>query len=174
MKKYIILTAAFMLCLCDIQAQQSNAVSASIASKFSKQFSGAERIEWNEAGKVCYAMFQFENQTWLAYYDQEENLMATARQISEDRHLPLVVQQSLQNYREQQSAKSGPFNLGPIYELNQYGFTRYLVSMEGGDRQITFTIDSSGARTILHKDHKTPEQAATGGGELIARKVRRN
>lgn len=168
MKNPIILTAALMLCLCHVQAQPETNVSASLEGKHLQAFGTADNISWHRTNRVTYAMFSYQDQSWLAYYDNNEQLVATARKISQP-GLPILVAQGIEAFQH----KKGQMKLGPVFELIQDGTARYLVKMEGEQEGYTLTFDSMGNRTTIDKYRKITSPGVQTQEELIARKARR-
>lgn len=169
MKNSIILTAALMLCLCHVQAQPETNVSASLEDKHSQAFSTADNISWHRTDQVTFAIFRYQDQSWLAYYDNNEQLVATARKISQSGYLPMLVAQSIEEFQH----KKGAMTLGPVYELLQDGSARYLVRLEGEQEGYTLAFDSMGNRTTIDKYRKIISPGARTQEALIARKARR-
>lgn len=170
MKKHIILTASLMLCLCHLEAQQNPKVSASLTEKHAQQFSTAGDIRWDQNERVTYAQFNYQNQFWVAYYDNNEQLVATARKIKDLRDLPILVGESLENFRQRRAAG---MKLGTVYELVQEGNTRYLITLDGEHETYTLRVDGMGGRSIIDKAPKHDAYKSSKQDDLIAKRIRR-
>ena len=170
MKKHIILTASLMLCLCHLEAQQVPNVSASLIEKHAQEFSSAGEIRWNRTEQVTYAQFWYQDQFWVAYYDNNEQLVATARKIGDPRNLPIRVGESLTAFRQQRNPGMKPV---VIYELNQESGTRYVITLDGEDETYTLMVDSMGGRSTVNKGRKHDSLRKSDRDDLIAKRMRR-
>lgn len=169
MKNHIILTAALMLCLCHLQGQPRPGVTASLEEKFTKEFGTAGNVHWGQAEGVTFAQFMYQNQFWLAYYDKEETLIATARKINTPQHLPILVKRSLDDFRDQRAPAAMP---GPVFELIRDGIAQYVVILDSKEMTYVLKFDNSGNRTTLDKvRHNATGESADQRG-LIARRIR--
>lgn len=158
-----------MLCLYHLQAQPATNVSASLEDKFSQAFSTADAISWYRTDLVTYAMFKYQDQIWLAYYDNNKQLVAIARKISKPGYLPILVSQAVEDFRH----KKPGMKAGPVYELIQDGTARYIVTLGGEQDDYTLAFDSMGRRTLLDKSRATNSVRTWKQEELIASKSRR-
>lgn len=169
MKNHIILTASLMLCLCHVEAQQPFKVSASLAEQHAKEFSAAGDIRWNQAERVTFAQFKYQNQFWVAYYDNNEQLLATARKIADPRNLPIRVAESIKEFQQRRAAGT---KVVLIYELMQQGNTRYLTLLDGQHEKWSLMIDSMGGRSSIEKSPKGDFMKKSDRGDLLAKRMR--
>lgn len=158
MKTPIILAALFMTCLNNNLSAQSNAeVNAKVAESFGKHYEGATNTSWRKAEGMDIALFQYEQQTCIAYFSNEGELIARARRIREISNLPLKVQHSLANFKSQKSKKAGPLTLGPIFEvLERSGSSYYFIPMESASQKLNVSINNEGYATIEKKQNRGP------------------
>ena len=169
MKNHIVLTAALMLCLFHLQAQQKIEADASLREKHSQKFTDAMNISWHRTKAVTYAQFLYQQRLWLAYYDKSGQLVATARKISTPAQLPVLVSRSLEDFRQRQPAGMA---LGPVYELIQGNATRYVVYLQGDDENYTLMINSQGNSNVIDKQPRTDSPMKSDRKDFIARKIR--
>jgi hypothetical protein len=154
--KTIIILAVLVLCLNNNVPAQQAEVSAKILNSFQKQFPGATSVKW-EATKTGLrsALFQYEQRTWIAYFDPSGDLVASARKIKEISHLPMAVQASLRNFQDQKAAKMGPLTLGPVYEVvEKSGNSFYFIPMESATKTLSVSITHDGYAAIHKKDNR--------------------
>lgn len=97
MKKNIILVVAWMvLCLQQLNAQDSTQVSAPVAKRFQETFAGAKNVHWMSLPKnVTQVQFYYHGAGWLAYFDGKANLITSGRRIKTLETLPLKVHEGV-------------------------------------------------------------------------------
>ncbi|HEX5170248.1 MAG TPA: hypothetical protein VFW11_13815 [Cyclobacteriaceae bacterium] len=150
--KTIIVLAALVLCLNNKLSAQNAEVNAPVSQNFQNKFSGATDVSWQKTKQLDIALFQYQGRTWIAYFDHQGDLVASARRIREIEQLPVTVQASLTDFQNQRSTKGGPFTLGPIFEvLEKSGKTYYYVPMENQRQTLSVSINHDGYASIQKK-----------------------
>ena len=168
--KTIIILAALFICLNNLSAQSNAEVNAKVTESFGEHFSGATRIQWQKVKNLSVAIFLYEERSWIAYFDQSGDLLASARKIKEISQLPVVVQESLSNFKTQRSAKKGSLTMGHIYEvLPKNGDTYYYIPMESATQTLGVSISNSGYAAINKKESRMPAMVE-GNKALLAKK----
>src|SRR6187549_2162034 len=83
MKKNIILAVALaVICLNNMFAQENEKINASVIRNFERKFAGASNVKWQSQPKgISLTQFRFENETWVAYYNAEGQLITSGRMI---------------------------------------------------------------------------------------------
>lgn len=152
--KTIIIAAALMICLNQNSSAQIDEVNAKVTASFQQKFTGATNVTWDKTKELDIALFQYEQRTWIAYFNHRGELLASARRIREVSHLPMTVQSSLKNFQNQQSAKEGPVTLGPIFEVNDGNYSYYFIPMESKTRKLSVSINNDGYAMVQKKENK--------------------
>lgn len=157
MKKNIILAAAWMvLCIGRLAAQEAIQANAAIAKQFESSFQGAQNVRWTGLQKeITQAQFHHSGTSWVAYYDQLGNLIASGRRIKTLQDLPLVVQQSFLKAKAREEKKSGSFMQCTIFEMVKDINTDYIFMMDNPQATVTITVSSGGAAYIAKKTPKS-------------------
>src|SRR6187549_3104627 len=98
MKKNIILAVALaVICLTNLFAQENAKIKANVIQSFEKKFAGASNVKWESQPKeISLVQFRFEDESWVAYYNNEGSLITSGRMIKEVDTLPIKVKESLQ------------------------------------------------------------------------------
>jgi len=171
MKTTIILAALFMTCLNNNLSAQKNAeVNAKVTESFGKHYEGATNISWQKANGMDIALFQHEQKTCIAYFNNQGEVVASARRIREISNLPLKVQNSLVEFKTKKSAKEGPLTLGPIFEvLERNGSSYYFIPMESSSKTLNVSINNDGYATIEKKENRGPVMFQPDNRNLLAK-----
>lgn len=169
--KTIIILAALIICLnSNLSAQSSAEVNAKVTESFGEHFNGATRIQWQKVKNLSVAIFLYEERAWIAYFDQSGDLLASARRVKDNSQLPVIVQESLSNFKSQKSAKTGPLTMGYVYEvLPKNGETYYYIPMESATQSLSVSISNSGYAAINKKENRIPAMIE-GNKALLAKK----
>lgn len=158
-----------MLCLCHLWAQPAFEASTSLIEKHAQEFRTAKNVRWDHSDQVTFAQFSYQDQFWVAYYDANEQLVATARKVNDLRNLPIRVGESLEEFRQQRAAG---MKTAAAYELIQRGYTQYLINLDGEREMYTLIFDSMGGRISSRKTRKAESITTQDQPDLIARKLR--
>lgn len=152
--KTIIIAAVLMICLNQNSSAQTTELNAKVAESFHKRFPGATSVTWDSTRELAIALFQYEQRTWIAYFNHRGELLASARRIREVSHLPMTVQTSLKNFQNQQSVRNGPLTFGPIYEVIERDHSYYFIPMETKTRKLSVSISNDGYAMVQKKENK--------------------
>lgn len=122
-----------------VYANNDPEVNQKIKNAFSKQFSGATNIQWQNQDELSVAVFLLDGIRAAAYYDQEGILHATIRTIFYNQ-LPLIVMSAINNKYEDAIVVN-------VSEITNSNGTHYNIIVESGTKKRSMDVDASG--TIL-------------------------
>ena len=153
MKKNIILAVALaVICLTNLFAQENAKIKANVIRSFEKKFAGASNVIWQSQPKgISLTQFRFENETWVAYYNAEGQLITSGRMIKSADTLPIKVKESLQTAQEKYQAKYGTLTYSLIYEMTSDKGTEYYIPMANSQVSLLVSFDDSGSSDIRSK-----------------------
>lgn len=153
MKKNIILAVTLaVICLNLGFAQEKANVNAAVIRSFEKKFAGASNVKWESQPKqISFAQFRFENETWLAYYTVEGNLISSGRLLKSINSLPIKVKESLQTLQDDSQAKYGNLVYSLVYEMTTDHSTEYFIPMESQQASLLVSFTEQGASSIRRK-----------------------
>lgn len=169
MKNKIITAAViYMICLSNLQAQNAPAVTTSVAKQFDTRFSGASNVQWTKAGQMFMAKFQYQENTWVAYFNADGEIHASGRKINSLDQLPIQVKQGISRVKNSQESKFGSIETSYAVELIEQGITKYYIPMANSNVSFMVGVDNGGNTTIYDKQRKgTPARPEK---DLIARR----
>ena len=129
MKKTILAMAMMLMAgLTGAFAKDDEGVSKEITSSFSKDFVSATNVSWNKQKDFIKATFTMNNQVMFAYYDENGNLIASARNILSEQ-LPINLLSNLKkNY--------GNYWISELFEMDKDGQASYYVTLENADETL--------------------------------------
>src|SRR5689334_12786268 len=129
------------------QAADGGKVSRLVQNSFEKEFAGANSISWEVLDHSIYeATFHYNHQTLNAFFDEDGNLVATGRDITEGA-LPLLVLKSVKE-------KYHDYTIKEIAELSTQGETSYLLTLENEKSTMIVRAYDSGAINVFKKVKK--------------------
>lgn len=135
MKKTILATAMMLMAGLTVAfAKDNEGVNNQIATSFSKDFTSATNISWSIEKNFTKATFTLNNQVMFAFYSEEGNLIATARNIL-SQQLPINLLKSVRK-------DYGNYWISDLFEIDKDGQTSYYVTLENGDE--TLILKSNG------------------------------
>ena len=135
MKKTILATAMMLMAGLTVAfAKDNEGVNNQIATSFSKDFTSATNISWSVQKNFTKATFTMNNQVMFAFYNEDGNLIATARNILSEQ-LPINLLKSLRK-------DYGNYWISDLFEMDKDGQVAYYVTVENGDE--TLVLKSSG------------------------------
>ncbi len=135
MKKTILATAMMLMAGLTVAfAKDNEGVNNQIATSFSKDFTSATNISWSVEKNFTKATFTLNNQVMFAFYSEEGNLIATARNIL-SQQLPINLLKSVRK-------DYGNYWISDLFEIDKDGQTSYYVTLENGDE--TLILKSNG------------------------------
>ena len=141
MKKIIITLAIAMTTLVSFAGEEN--VSSTVLNSFSKEFAGAQDVQWTN-GKDCYkASFVFNSQHVTAFYNLDGDLMGITRNIS-SLDLPISLQAGLKK------DYSG-FWISDLFEVSNADGTNYYITMEKADGKIVLKSGMGGKWSVYKK-----------------------
>jgi hypothetical protein len=170
MKSNILYGVAFMLMsLNNLLAQDSIQVSAAVSSSFASSFNGASKVKWQKLSKgISQVQFGYMGNSWIAYFEQNGNLLTSGRRIKSFVNLPLKVQTGLEKKKAHVEKKFGPFTVASMYEMVRGELTSYIITMTNDRALITCSVNSSGLAIVERKLRRTIDPQ--GPKDVIAKK----
>ncbi len=124
MKKFkIVLTAIVMLFAGSAFAKEPENVSPKVKAAFESDFSKASKISWEKTSDFYFASFTLNNVRIDAAYNEDGELLGTARVISAEQmplSVSLAIAEKYAGYKVEKTA----------IELTYEGQTRYYISVE--------------------------------------------
>lgn len=124
MKKFkIVLTAIVMLFAGSAFAKEPENVSPKVKAAFESDFSKASKISWEKTSDFYFASFTLNNVRIDAAYNEDGELLGTARVISAEQmplSVSLTIAEKYAGYKVEKTA----------IELTYEGQTRYYISVE--------------------------------------------
>ena len=169
MKKNIILSAALTIICLNLFAQENATVNAYVTRNFEKEFSGATNVAWSNHGKgISLAQFRLDDESWVAYFNRQGDLITSGRKIKSSDRLPYKVKESLGTMEDKFEAKYGPLDHGAIFEMISAGGTEYFVPLENGQVALMISFTDAGSSKLERKEIR--ESAVTTPKSVIAKK----
>ncbi len=131
------------------QAADGGKVSRHIQSSFDKEFAGANSVSWEVLDNSIYqATFHYNHQLLNAFFDEDGNLVATGRDITEG-VLPLLVLKSVKE-------KYHDYAIKGISELSTQDETSYLLTLENEKSTLILRAYDNGDINVFKKVKKNP------------------
>jgi hypothetical protein len=152
--KKLIISMLILIGTSALRAQSSYEPSTELVTKFNHQFEGAADPKWSQKGDVIGVGFLQDGLCKIAYYDQDGNLVASGRKISESQ-LPMKIHHDLASLKVGLEKKSGPFLGGSCYEfLKESGGTEYVFLFENSREAVVISSEGDHIR-ITNRTKKT-------------------
>jgi hypothetical protein len=160
MKKNIILAAVFMSFSLNLFAQNGSNVKPSVYGAFQKSFSGASNVTFTAlTDQITKAQFFHDGHPWLAFFDNNGNVITSGRRIKDLQMLPLSIKSGLHNQKKRMEKKFGDLAIALVYEMvSNQGTTRYYSTLENSIVKITLSVCSNGQCIIEKKELKRDTQ----------------
>jgi hypothetical protein len=146
--KQTILAMAMMLMagLTSAFAKNDEGVNKQVQTSFSKDFNTASNVSWTVSKDFTKATFSMNNQIMFAYYDQNGDLIATARNILSEQ-LPINLMSSLKRgYSD--------YWISELFEMDRDGVAAYYVTLENGDETLVMKSNSLNDWSLYKKAKK--------------------
>jgi len=136
--KRIFVSLSFMLAvgLTTVFAGEKTGVNSKIKESFKKEFAGVESVVWNKVENYQKAAFLFNGHPVIAFFDEDGELLGSARNILYEQ-LPLTVVKSLDKRFE------GAEFLG-IYEISNIEGTSYGMTLETQNKRYHVKVNTDG------------------------------
>ena len=113
---------------------------------FQKEFKGAEDVRWSEGRDVISASFTLSSSRIVAYFNNEGELLGTARNVLFNQ-LPLAVIREINNR----------FGSAPVYNIIEYtcgGETFYNMDVDTSTKHLKLKVVSDGYISVEKKTKK--------------------
>ena len=167
MKKNSIFGVAFMIMsLHQLAAQDSAQVSPSVSKQFEETFPGSKNMHWTFLPKeISEVKFLYDGKSWLAYFDADGNIITSGRRIKAVADLPLRVQSGFERAKSRFEKKSGPSQVGTIYEMVKNDITKYYITLQSAATRALLSVSTDGlaifeSKTPVTKDPVAPKKDA--------------
>jgi hypothetical protein len=144
MKKIIITVAIAISTFAAFATEEP--VSSAVLNAFNKEFAGVKDVQWTSTDKYVKASFVFNGQSVNAFYDQEAQLIAMARNIS-SLELPISLQTSLKNQYK-------GYWISDLFEMSNHDGTSYYITIENADSKVVLTSSGNSKWTSFKKAAK--------------------
>ena len=129
MKKFFIAVAILVTVGCSVSyATGKEEINPKVTAAFQKEFAGVGDVNWSVSENIVRANFLYNNVRTEAYYNQDAELVGTARNVLFNQ-LPLAVIKEI-NQR---------FGSAPVYEIVEYtcnGETIYSMTAELASKKL--------------------------------------
>jgi hypothetical protein len=136
-----VLTAIVMLLSATAFAMEPENVSPKVKAAFQTNFSSASKVSWEKTSDFYFVTFQLNNSNITAAYNEEGELVGTARRI-EAGQLPLNVSLAIsEKYAGLEMEKSAT-------ELTYEGQTRYYINGESKTHVLKLKCNASGEISV--------------------------
>jgi hypothetical protein len=147
MKKTILAMAMMLTAgLTSAFAKNDEGVNKQVQTSFSKDFTAASNVSWTVGRDFTKATFSMNNQIMFAYYDQNGDLIATARNILSEQ-LPINLMSSLKKgYSD--------YWISELFEMDRDGIAAYYVTLENGDETLILKSNSLNDWSIYKRARK--------------------
>lgn len=144
MKKIIaILTLAVMVTGSAVFARDNSINNKKVMDTFNKEFVGASDVSWYNTNDKYVAKFTMKSSKVTAHFDNDGNLLATSRYIS-DSELPLnVITKLMKKYPDQR--------IHNVVEYDANDNTTYVITLESETSWTILKAQSAGFITVLKK-----------------------
>ncbi|MDI3318600.1 hypothetical protein [Pinibacter soli] len=141
MKKLLILAALFISFSSFSYAINVN---QKILNSFKKDFSTAINVQWKALEETVYqAEFSYNGELFNAYYNEDGELIGSARFINKG-NMPLLISKSLQE-------KYGNFLIRTAIEYNNGNETSYFITMVSQCKSVIVQASPSGSLSVVKK-----------------------
>ena len=130
MKKRIILGTMMILMTCmTVFANEQGDVNQKALTSFQKDFKNATNVSWQSTSKFLKVSFTLNDHVYTAYYDEEGERLAIARNLSSF-ELPMGLQSDLKE-------SYAGFWISDLFEIHGREEAAYYVTLENADYRIT-------------------------------------
>jgi hypothetical protein len=145
--KLVIITLVALLSIVSEKSQATEIkVSPVVIRSFNSEFVNASEVKWTVADLYYKAEFIFSGQYVTAYYDENGQLIAVARNIS-SHELPLSLQKNLNKFYTN-------YWITNLFELTDESGTNYYLTLENADTRMTLRSNASLGWNLFSKQNK--------------------
>lgn len=136
--KRIFVSLSFMLVVgsTTVFAGDESEVNGKIKESFKKEFAGAEFVKWDEVENYQRATFLFHNNPVIAYFNEDGELLGSARNVFYDQ-LPLTVIKSFDK-------RFAGANFLEMYEISNTEGTSYGITFETENKRYHVKVNTDG------------------------------
>jgi len=143
MKKIFSVLSLLLIAGTAVFAKDENKIDPKVIAAFQKEFSFAENAKWEQKGELSQVNFSMNDQGFIAWYNEDAELLTTARNLLY-MQLPLSVIRTLeQDYAE--AALSG------FVEITRNGETFYQLQAEMKKKKFILKATPSGNVTVTKR-----------------------
>lgn len=134
MKKFLLAAMILLTGLSTTFANLRESVNEKISNAFSKDFKGAQNVQWEVKEKFAKATFKLNSQVMFAFYSQDGDLLGVTRNILSSQ-LPLTLLTELKH-------SYNKYWISDLFEMGNDNTTTYYVTLESSTH--TVVLKSSG------------------------------
>ncbi len=138
MKKGILIFALLLTGFSYSFANTTDGITKKAVASFKKDFSNANDIQWNYTNNYAVATFSLNSAIMYAYYSQDGDLVAVARNILSDK-LPISQLLGLKK-------KFNGYWISDLFEVafTNSSATAYFITLENADKKLVLKSSSDG------------------------------
>jgi hypothetical protein len=140
MKKFFSALSLLLIANLFVFANEEKKIDPKVIAAFQKEFSFAENAKWELKGELSQVNFSMNNQGFVAWYNEDAELMSTARNLLY-MQLPLSVIRTLE--KDYSDA-----DLSGFIEVTRNGETFYQLQAERKNRKFILKASPSGNVTV--------------------------
>jgi hypothetical protein len=146
MKKGILILALLLTGFSYSFANTTDGIKRGVFTTFSKDFSNARDIQWEYKSNYMVATFSMSNEVMFAYYTNDGQLFAVARNILSDQ-LPISLLMSLK--------KNYPgYWISNLFEVNKNESTAYYITLDNADEKLVLRSSENGGWGVFSRNEK--------------------
>ena len=137
MKKLSLLSAALMVIVATTFANtEPGPASKKQTAAFSKHFSAAQSVSWNQVAMITTANFILDGEYLSAHFSPEAKMLGISRNVAVD-ELPLKLTLELKSYIDK-------YWISDIFEYATPASDTYYVTLENADTKLVLKSEGSG------------------------------
>jgi len=136
MKKRILIFALLLTGISYSYADTTNGITKKTVASLNKDFANAQNVQWQQKNDYSIATFSLNNDVMFAYYGNDGELKAVARNILSDK-LPIAQMINLKkNYSN--------YWISNLFEVSIGNDTYYYVTVENADQKLILKSAGTG------------------------------
>ena len=136
MKKRILIFALLLTGISYSYADTTNGITKKTVASLNKDFANAQNVQWEQRHNYAIATFSLNNDVMFAYYGNDGELIAVARNILSDK-LPISQMVSLKKYYSK-------YWISSLFEVNIGSDTYYYATIENADQKLVLKSTDNG------------------------------
>lgn len=171
MKKSIILVAAITMTAINLLAQNGKAINDRISQRLEEVFPAAQNVSWTSLPKkIRQARFSHSGHIWMAFFDGQGEIVATARKVKDIQSLPLQISEGLKRQKSRLEKKYGELTLAHTFEMVNNETTKYYSTFANPKVTVVISATTNGYCVVERKERKTIVNEIRPPKNVIAKK----